>query len=101
MGYGKTVRSVNFGSGSLEPQPVDEDGKPKGGPANRRAEMWMKSKEWLDEPAGVSGPRSHSLQADASGPGYKYDSLSRGHPRTNATCGRAVRAARMSGMPSP
>ena len=37
----------------------------------------MKSKEWLEEPAGVSVPDSDSLQADACGPGYKYDSLSR------------------------
>jgi hypothetical protein len=37
--------------------------------------MWMRSKEWLEEPAGVSVPDSDSLQADACGPGYKYDSL--------------------------
>jgi hypothetical protein len=37
----------------------------------------MKSKERLEEPAGVSVPDSDSLQADACGPGYKYDSLSR------------------------
>ena len=57
--------------------PLDEDGKPKGGPVNRRAEMWMKSKEWLEQPGGVPVPDSDSLQADACGPAYKYDSLSR------------------------
>jgi len=39
--------------------------------------MWMKSKGWLEEPGGVSVPDSDSLQADACGPAYKYNSLSR------------------------
>lgn len=77
MGYGKTVVAINFGSAPFEPQPLDENGKPKGGYANRRAEMWGKSKEWLDEPAGVDIPDLDALQADACAPGYKYDSLSR------------------------
>jgi hypothetical protein len=33
--------------------PLDEDGKPKGGPVNRRAEMWMKSKG-LEQPGGCA-----------------------------------------------
>lgn len=77
MGYGETVKAVNFGSAPLEPQMVDENGRPKGGALNRRAEMWMKSKEWLEEPAGVDVPDSDTLQADATAPGYKYDSLTR------------------------
>jgi hypothetical protein len=77
MGYDKTVEAVNFGSAPVEPQMMDEAGKPKGGPLNRRAEMWMKSREWLDEAGGVQIPDSDSLQADACGPSYKYDSLSR------------------------
>lgn len=77
MGYGEVVRAINFGSAPLEPQPLDERGKPKGGAANRRAEMWMKSKEWLQEPGGVEIPDSDALQADAMAPGYKYDSLTR------------------------
>lgn len=77
MGYGDVVRAINFGSSPLEPQPIDEAGRPKGGYANRRAEMWGKSKEWLEEPGGVSIPDSDALQADACAPGYKYDSLSR------------------------
>lgn len=77
MGYGHVVVAVNFGSSPLEPQPVDDDGKPKGGYANRRAEMWGKSKEWLEEPGGVDIPDLDSLQADACSPGYKYDSLTR------------------------
>lgn len=77
MGYGKIVIAVNFGSAPLEPQPKDKDGKPKGGAANRRAEMWMKSRDWLEEPAGVDIPDNDALQTDACAPGYKYDSLSR------------------------
>lgn len=77
MGYGKIVRAINFGSAPLEPQRTDDQGRPKGGAANRRAEMWMKSKEWLEEPAGVDVPDLDTLHADACAPGYKYDSLTR------------------------
>lgn len=77
MGYGGVVTAVNFGSAPLEPQPMDERGRPKGGYLNRRAEMWGKSKAWLEEPAGVQVPDSDTLQADACAPGYKYDSLTR------------------------
>ena len=77
MGYSKVVTAVNFGSSPLEPQPTDENGKPKGGYVNRRAEMWGKSKEWLSAPGGVDIPDTDALQADACAPGYKYDSLTR------------------------
>jgi hypothetical protein len=72
MGYGGKVRPINFGSAPFEP-PKREDA---GGPANRRAEMWMKSKTWLQDPAGVDIPDSDSLQADACGPSYSYNSNS-------------------------
>lgn len=77
MGYDKVVRAVNFGSAPLEPPLVDRDGRQSGGALNRRAEMYMKSKAWLEDPAGVQIPDSDSLQADACGPSYKYDSLGR------------------------
>lgn len=77
MGYGDKVTAINFGSAPLEPQPLDEAGRPKGGYVNRRAEMWGKSKEWLEEPGGVDIPDEDALQADACAPGYKYDSLTR------------------------
>lgn len=77
MGYGHIVVAINFGSSPLEPQPLDENKRPKGGFLNRRAEMWGWSKEWLEEPAGVDIPDSDALQADAMAPGYKYDSLTR------------------------
>ncbi len=72
MGYSRIVRGVAFGSSPLEPGPADG-----GGPANRRAEMYQKSKEWLQDAAGVQIPDSDSLQADACAAGYKFDSNSR------------------------
>ena len=75
--YCDVVKAVNFGSSPFEPQPLDAQGRPSGGPLNRRAEMWMKSKEWLEDVAGAQIPDSDSLQADACGPSYKYDSHTR------------------------
>ena len=72
MGYGKVVSAINFGGAPFEP-PLMEGG----GPLNRRAEMWMKSRDWLADPAGVNIPDDDGLQADACGPGYKYDSNTR------------------------
>ena len=50
MGHGDIVRSVNFGSQPIEPEPRDKAGL-RAVRINRRVEMWMKSKEWLEEPA--------------------------------------------------
>src|SRR5580704_16285252 len=67
-GYGDVVKSVNFGSKPLEPPSLDESDRPKGGPLNRRAEMWMKSKEWLEEPGGEIGlVRLTTVLAHSSG----------------------------------
>lgn len=78
MGYGEVVRPINFGSAPFEPPKLGEDGKPLGGhPLNRRAEIWMKSKDWLEDVGGADIPDSDSLHADACGPGYKYDSQTR------------------------
>lgn len=77
QGYGEIVRAVNFASQPMEPPKFDDDGKEVPGPLNRRAEMWMKSNEWLMDVAGAEIPDSDSLQADACGPGYSYDSHAR------------------------
>lgn len=78
LGYGKTVTAVNFGGAPLEPPQLDDEGSEiGGGPLNRRAEMWMNSKEWLEQTAGVAIPDDDGLQADACGPGYGYDSNTR------------------------
>jgi hypothetical protein len=39
--------------------------------------MWQRSREWLQDPCGVSVPDSDTLQADACAPGYRFDSRSR------------------------
>lgn len=78
LGYGEVVKPVNFGGSPLEPPMVDSDGREVGGgPSNRRAEMWMASRDWLTQEGGADIPDSDSLHADACGPGYKYDSNSR------------------------
>lgn len=77
MGYTSIVRAINFGSAPLEPQPTDENGKPYGGYVNRRAEMWGKSRDWLEDIGGADIDDTDVIQADACGPGYKYDSLTR------------------------
>lgn len=78
MGYGAIVRPVNFGGAPIEPPKLDNDGNEiGGGPANRRAEIWMASRDWLNQEGGADIPDKDSLQSDACAPGYKYDSDSR------------------------
>lgn len=77
MNYGEIVRAVNFGSAPLEPAKFDDEGKELPGPANRRAEMWSLSRDWLNDVGGADIPDDDTLQAEACGPGYKYDSYSR------------------------
>lgn len=77
MGYGSVVRAVNFGSSPLEPPKYDSEGKEIPGPSNRRAEMWIKSRDWLTDVGGADIPDEDGLHADACGPGYRYDSYSR------------------------
>jgi hypothetical protein len=68
----RMIRHINFGGEPLEPE------RPAGGgPRNRRAEMWMLSKQWLEDPGGADIPDSDALQADACGPAYKYDANTR------------------------
>ena len=71
--YDQIVVAVNFGSEPYDPPPKDRDGRVMAGYRNRRAEMWGKSKDWLDDVGGADIPDRDSLQADACGPGYKYD----------------------------
>jgi len=67
--------------------PLDELARPSGGALNRRAEMWMKSKAWLELEGGVQVPDSDSLQADAGDPSYRYDARSRGRWRRAISIG--------------
>lgn len=71
--YASTIVAVNFGS---EPQAMPKtlpDGTEQPGPRNRRAEMWTRSRDWLDDVGGASLPDKDGLQADACAPSYRYD----------------------------
>jgi hypothetical protein len=60
---------VNFGSKSQA-----KNARPGvAGPKNRRAEMWMRSREWLRQDDPVSIPDDDALQADATGPWVMND----------------------------
>lgn len=71
--YSKVCVAVNFGSEPLEPEIIMSDGSVRPGPKNRRAEMWLRSRDWLKAEGGADVPDRDVLQADACGPGYKYD----------------------------
>lgn len=72
--YEEIVVGVNFGGSPEEPTIILDDGNPAPGPYNRRAEMWMRSREWLKDPMGVDIPDESIYQSDAVGPAYKYNS---------------------------
>lgn len=76
-GYDNVVVPVNFGSSPMDPVEILPDGTERPGPRNRRAEMWKRSREWLDEEGGADIPDSDSLQADACAPGYHFDTNQR------------------------
>lgn len=71
--YSAVVKAVNFGGSPMEPEVILPDGTKRPGPRNRRAEMWARSKEWLEQEGGADIPDLDSLQADACGTTYKYD----------------------------
>ena len=68
--YDRVLKLVNFGS-----KPLTEQwggGSKRAAPANRRAEMWSNSRDWLEQEGGADLPDSDSLQADAVAPGFHY-----------------------------
>lgn len=75
--YIDIVVGVNFGGDPMEPVIILEDGSERPGPKNRRAEMWLRSRDWLEDKGGADIFDEDSLQADACGPGYKYDTNQR------------------------
>jgi hypothetical protein len=91
--YGHVVSAVNFGSKPIEPPPLDDTGKPSGGPLNRRAEMWLNMRNALQE-GRFSIPDDDSLHADLTSCGYKYDSSGR-------LVLESKQDMRKRGMPSP
>jgi hypothetical protein len=92
QGYGDTVNAVNFGGKPIEPPPLDETGKPAGGPANRRAELWSNLKRALQ--GRFSIPDSDSLHADLTSVGYK-------HASDGKLLLEAKEDMKKRGMPSP
>lgn len=76
----KVVVAVDFGSSPQQPDLfIEVPGKEpelRPGPFNRRAEIWMRSRDWLDELGGADIPDQDSLQADACGPQYHYNANS-------------------------
>lgn len=74
--YSTVVVPIDFAGSPQEPELVLPSGEKRPGPFNRRAEMWMRSNDWLKAPGGADIPDSDSLQADACAPGYKYNANS-------------------------
>lgn len=91
--HGDVVSAVNFGSKPIEPPPLDDTGKPSGGPLNRRAEMWQNMKNALQE-GRFKIPDDETLHADLTSVGYKYDSSGR-------LVLESKQDMRKRGMPSP
>lgn len=75
--YVDIVVAVNFGGAPMEPVITLDDGTRKPGPKNRRAEMWMNMRDWLDDEAGADIPDSDILHTDLCGPHYRYDANQR------------------------
>jgi hypothetical protein len=75
--YKKTVVAINFGGEPQEPEIVMNNGERRPGPRNRRAEIWLRSRDWLKQTGGADIPDEDAIQSDACGPGYRYDTQQR------------------------
>lgn len=71
--YDQVVAPVNFGSDPQDQPRVGSDGMIIPGPKNRRAEMWMRMRSWLEDEAGADIPDDDALHADMTAPGYRHD----------------------------
>lgn len=71
--YDKIVEPVNFGGEPQDPPRMTDDGELIPGPKNRRAEMWLRMRDWLEDPMGADIPDDDALHADLSAPGYRHD----------------------------
>lgn len=67
---------IDFSGSPQQSEMTLPSGEKRPGPFNRRAEMWMRSRDWLIEPGGADIPDTDSLQADACGPSYHYNANS-------------------------
>ena len=73
--YSTTLVLVNFGDPAHVEEVVTKDGTKRAGPLNRRAQMWERSRDWLEQVGGADIPDLDSLQADACAPGATYRTL--------------------------
>lgn len=71
--YEDIVTPVNFGSDPQDQPKTDKEGNPLPGPKNRRAEMWMRMRDWLEDDLGADLPDDDSIHADLMSPGYRHD----------------------------
>jgi hypothetical protein len=71
--YADLVVSVNFGGAPQDQPRTNERGELIPGPKNRRAEMWMRMRDWLADEGGADIPDDDSLHADMVAPGFRYD----------------------------
>lgn len=70
--YSECTKIVNFAGKPMTEIIIERDGTKHPGPVNRRAEMWMRSREWLEQESGVDLPDQPRLMSDACGPRYTY-----------------------------
>jgi hypothetical protein len=91
--HGDVVNAVNFASKPIEPPALDETGKPAGGCANRRAELYLNLRNAL-QAGRFSLPDSDELHADLTSFGYSYDS-------SGKLLLESKQQLRKRGMPSP
>lgn len=66
-GFERRIDAINFGSQAQEP----------GKYANRRAEMWARTKDWLLDAGGASLPDNDIVHRNLVAPSFKYDANSR------------------------
>lgn len=71
--YSKVCEPIDFSGSPQARDIIMPNGENRPGPFNRRAEMWMRSKDWLEDPLGADIPDQDSIQIDACTPSYRYD----------------------------
>lgn len=70
--YSSTIVLVNFGDPAHIDVVVERDGTRRAGPLNRRAQMWGRYRDWLEQVGGADIPDLDSLQSDSCAPGSTY-----------------------------
>lgn len=66
--YEKVCELVDFGGSPQDDEIILENGEKAPGCKNRRAEMWLRSRDWLKSVGGVDIPDEDEVQSDACGP---------------------------------